>query len=319
MTNTKTSMGPTVSSSKKSLKAVLLYIFGLLITAVGGPVAAPFLKVFFNQYGAKAYLFSYVIFCAVFTLVNPLAGAMMFSFVLSVFIYALLEKRGFPYFQAYLWGLMLPLTMIGLLIASATDWSIGNLHQILTSTVQLLAEKMQKEGLKTDQINVEMIVRLLPGAVISFYVIGIGSAVALERKAHALFGYHYERYVSQLKPLEFRLPDWLIWIGLISMAMAVSGQLTVFEGMEESKLLSLLGLIGQNLCLVLATIYFFQGLAILEVYLAALQAGPFARFFAYFALVLNLVLVLSAIGFIDYWLDFRKRLRKQTEKQRRTI
>lgn len=302
------------SLSQNPLKAILLYFFGLLMTALGGPVASPFLKVFFKQYGARAYILSYVAFCVLFIFLKPLAGVMMFSFILSIFVYAFLEQRGIPYFQTYVWGLVLPLIVVATAIAMAMEWNLGNLYELLTTTVQAFIDKAQQEGLNVEHMNADVIVRLLPGAIVSFYVIGLGSAVALERKAHTFFGFHYERYVSQLKPLEFRLPDWLIWVGLASMAMAVSGQLIVFKGMEQSASLSLVGVIGQNSCLILATIYFFQGLAILEMYLQALRAGAFTRFFAYFALVLNLVLVLSAIGFLDYWLDFRKRLRKQTEK-----
>ena len=62
-----------------------------------------------------------------------------------------------------------------------------------------------------------------------------------------------------------------------------------------------------NISLVL---YFFQGLAVLEVLLNALKAGMFTRVVVYFFLVGQLFFVLSAVGLIDYWADFRRRLSK---------
>jgi hypothetical protein len=304
---------------RSPLKAALLYLFGLLMTLIGGPVASPFLKVFFKQYGAVVYLLSYVVFCVALIFMMPAVGTMMLSFVLSIFIHGVLEKKGVSFFPASLLSLGVPIAFVLTAVLMAAGWSFHELQVIVAALVQAIVDMMVKSGMKADHINADLIVRIFPSVVVSFFVIGLGSAVALERKAHFFFGYHYEKYASQMKPLEFKLPEWMVFVGLISLALAVIGQLTVYQGSENSEALLLAGTIGQNLCIVIATIYFFQGLAILEVMLAVLRAGAFTRFFAYFALVLNLVLVLSAIGFLDYWVDFRKRLRKQTEKQRRMI
>lgn len=289
------------------------------MTFIGGPVASPFLKVFYKQYGSVAYFFAYIFFCGLLAVASPVVGVMMLSFSLSIYIYSLLEERGVPFFKTALIALCVPVGLVFVAVLGAAGWSFRDLHETLMAVVNMMVEMMAQAGMKTDHVNTELIVRLFPGGIVSFFVIGLGSAVAMEKRVHHLFGYHFEKYASQLKPLEFKMPDEMIWITLLSLAMAVSGQLTVFKGAENSGLLMFFGAVGQNLSIVLATIYFFQGLAILEVYLTVLRAGALMRFFAYFALVLNLVLVLSAIGFLDYWLDFRKRLRKQVEKQRRMI
>lgn len=309
----------TTEKNKKNLKAFWLYAFGLVLTFIGGPVASPFLKVFFKQYGARAYFLSYVVFCSAMAVVSPAIGLMMLAFVFSVFIYGVLEKRGVSFFTTAALATFLPPTLIVALVFLAVKGQWELVSESIFSAIETTKEIMSQSGIKSGNVDTDTVVHLFPGVILSFFVIGVGSAVALERKAHVFFGFHYEKYASQLKPLEVRFPDGLIWVTLISMAMAVAGQLTVFKGMGDSETLARVGIVGQNLCMILSTIYFFQGLAILEVFLGVLRAGMLTRFFAYFTLVLNLVLVLSAIGFVDYWLDFRKRLRRQVEKQRRMI
>jgi hypothetical protein len=104
---------------------------------------------------------------------------------------------------------------------------------------------------------------------------------------------------SQLKLLEFRVPDFVIWIAMTAFLLTMEN--------FNVKALEILGLNIVNVCTVL---YFFQGLAIIEVSLRSFRAGALLRAVTYLLLVGQLFPAVSAIGLIDYWVDFRKRLKK---------
>jgi hypothetical protein len=71
-----------------------------------------------------------------------------------------------------------------------------------------------------------------------------------------------------------------------------------------------LEILGVNIVNVMTVLYFFQGLAILEVSLRSFRAGALTRAALYIILVGQMFPLVSAIGLIDYWVDFRRRLRK---------
>ncbi|MBO9668271.1 MAG: DUF2232 domain-containing protein, partial [Bdellovibrio sp.] len=73
-----------------------------------------------------------------------------------------------------------------------------------------------------------------------------------------------------------------------------------------------IAILAVNIVNVALVLYFFQGLAVLEVLLNSMRAGTFTRVLVYIILVGQLVLILSIVGLIDYWLDFRGRIRRMS-------
>ncbi|ASD65333.1 hypothetical protein [Bdellovibrio bacteriovorus] len=71
-----------------------------------------------------------------------------------------------------------------------------------------------------------------------------------------------------------------------------------------------IAILAVNILNVAIVLYFFQGLAVLEVFLNSMRAGLFIRVLTYIILVGQLLPILAVVGLIDYWVDFRARLRK---------
>ena len=69
-----------------------------------------------------------------------------------------------------------------------------------------------------------------------------------------------------------------------------------------------LKIIGLNILLVLMTIYFFQGIAIVSFYFEKKQFSRMLRFFLYSLIALQqiVLLVVIGLGIFDMWLNFRK-------------
>lgn len=151
----------------------------------------------------------------------------------------------------------------------------------------------------TLKLDAELFAQQAPSFWLMLLVLCLGTALILEGRLFTWLGLPRERVASHLRLLEFRLPDWMIWIALTGLLVTM-----VDFGSKP------LAILGGNVVNVLFVLYFFQGLAILEVLLNAMRAGAFMRAAIYVILVGQLFFMLSAVGLIDYWLDFRRRLRK---------
>jgi uncharacterized protein YybS (DUF2232 family) len=66
--------------------------------------------------------------------------------------------------------------------------------------------------------------------------------------------------------------------------------------------------IGQNGLLILMTVYFFQGIAIVSFYFEKKRLPRFIRFFLYTLIAVQHLILLAVIGlgFFDMWVNFRR-------------
>jgi uncharacterized protein YybS (DUF2232 family) len=93
----------------------------------------------------------------------------------------------------------------------------------------------------------------------------------------------------------WKAPELLVWI------IIGCGILLLFP----NKTFKILGLNG---LLILITVYFFQGIAIVSFYFEKKKLPRFLRFFLYSLIALQqiILLVVIGLGFFDMWLNFRK-------------
>jgi hypothetical protein len=141
----------------------------------------------------------------------------------------------------------------------------------------------------------------VPSAIAIVLILALGVGLIFERRVFSWLNLPREKIASQLKLLEYRVPDFFIWVAMIAFLLTMVS----FGG----KAIAILAVNIVNVALVL---YFFQGLAVLEVLLNSMRAGTFTRVLVYIILVGQLVLILSIVGLIDYWLDFRGRIRRMS-------
>ncbi|RYZ78084.1 MAG: DUF2232 domain-containing protein, partial [Proteobacteria bacterium] len=147
-------------------------------------------------------------------------------------------------------------------------------------------------------LDAGLLVQLIPTAVFAILIVSLGVGLIFEKRVFNWLKIPREKTASQLNLLEFRLPDFYIWIAMGAFLLTMVN--------FNVKALEVLGL---NIAYVSAVLYFFQGLAILEVSLRSMKAGAFMRAGTYLILVGQLFPLVCAVGLIDYWVDFRKRLR----------
>lgn len=99
----------------------------------------------------------------------------------------------------------------------------------------------------------------------------------------------------------YTMPAFMVWIAIFSVlgAFGKLGPLWVER-------------ISINLVNVCVMLFFFQGFAITVQFLKMLKVNRVWRVFFLVFLSLQLFLVISFVGFVDFWMNFRERLRKRT-------
>jgi hypothetical protein len=139
-----------------------------------------------------------------------------------------------------------------------------------------------------------VLVRIIPALVIATALIIIWANILLVKPLLNTRGITYPDF-DQLKT--WKAPEILVW-GFIASGIML---------FVPAKPMLVLGL---NCIIILMTIYFFQGIAIVSFYFEKKQFSRLLRFSLYslgfIALRQLLIFIVSLIGLFDIWIDFRK-------------
>jgi hypothetical protein len=263
-------------------------------------LGTPVLRVLRNVYGSKVFWVSGAAICGGLILAFPeamLFSLLLLSFWINIGLYQEFEERG----NGGFWTAALSMTLGSLiLIFGSLAWaqSMGvNLMEIMTNSWQ---EMIKRSGASAASLTTEYLSTVLLSTVILIQMSSLAFALMLDRKAALLFGLRYEKIASQMRVHEFRVPDFFIWITMISFLGTIPGLIQSSEPIFPVAMTVFMTMMG---------LYFFQGLAILEVSFLVFRVGSLMRFLIYFIVVGQLFFLLSAVGFIDYWVNFRQRMR----------
>jgi len=264
-----------------------------------------FLRTLQKTYGSIAYWALGALLCLAFWGLQSIAMIVLIAGLwLSLGLHLELEKRG------TLWWIN---GLVSMLAGTSTIWAGGMylLSKLDITTEQsrmdLLKDLLQQiqatsPGLK---IDAEGLFHFLPSVVSVIVILHLGLGLVFEKRVFHWFQLPRERYVSQVNMMEIKWPDFFVWASLTSLLLTV-------VNFGNPMLLHF----GQNLVVIFSVLYFFQGLAITEFFLKSLKAGFFMRFMTYFVFVGHLFFVLSFVGFVDFWLDFRQRFRKSQQLEK---
>ncbi|MNJ91039.1 hypothetical protein D3C87_86830 [compost metagenome] len=171
--------------------------------------------------------------------------------------------------------------------------------------VQKLAEQLVQKVTEMNpamKLDATILLQQVPSVIVILLVVALGLGLIFERRVFSWLNLPREKIASQLKLLEYRLPDYVIWVAMIAFLLTMVS----FGGKA-------IAILAVNILNVAIVLYFFQGLAVLEVFLSSIRAGLLTRVLAYIILVGQMMLVLSIVGLIDYWVDFRGRIRRMTK------
>jgi hypothetical protein len=284
-----------------NLRFITLTVIATVVSVLFIFMGAPFLRVLRNVFGAVKYWGAGLIVCAGFWSfgLQPL-GLLLFSIWTTIGFYGELEERG----RSGFW-LAAASTSLGsvALIAGSILWSktMGlDMTQILQQGIDAMMQQIAtKSGNSSIKLDSAVLIQQVPSAVVLLLMTSLGFALMLDRRTGLLMGVKFEKIATHMRLLEFKNPDFLIWATMVSFLLS-------FVKLEPP----MVGIVATNAFNIMMGLYFFQGLAVLEVTLLSFRVGNFLRFLVYFIVVGQLFFLLSAVGVIDYWVDFRARLKR---------
>ena len=262
-------------------------------------LGAPFLRVLRRAFGPIAYwLLGLVVVAGTWFFKAEPLSVLIGSVWMTSGVYSELENKGLG------WWISGILSVVsGLCYFAATGFLALRMNGI--NTYPEVEKLMEQFTQKVTEVNpnavfsTEILLHQIPSAIAILLIVALGVGLIFERRVFSWLNLPREKIASQLKLLEYRLPDYMIWIAMTAFLLTMVS----FGG----KAIAILAVNVVNVAIVL---YFFQGLAVLEVFLNSMRAGVFTRVLTYIILVGQLLLVLSILGLIDYWVDFRGRIRR---------
>ncbi len=293
-----------MNTQKKSFpKFLFLVSVATIVSFLTLIFSSPFLRVLRNQYGAKKYWLSGLfVFGGLLSLDRGFLvnAALVFSQWIVIGVYQEFEERGMSGFKALLGAIISGAAFAYFSISGGDQFFnlnfVDSLRQGFSDSLpQIFSNLNEKE---TNQI-LDQIIRLVPGMLLSLEVLSLAFALMWDRKAARLMGFSYENISTRMKLMDFRMPDMAIWITMVSFLLSFIG------GVPES-----IKVASQIVVMVCATAYLFQGLAVIEFLFLFLRLSPFTRALIYFIIIGQLFFLLSIVGLIDFWLDFRLRLKR---------
>lgn len=300
--------------SKIAILFGLGFVFSFLLPFVGGG----FLRIARNVYGAAPYWgvaivlgISLFLFDRTKALPFSLLSFTIFPFAVWIMIgaFAAFEERGRGNFWSGTVSVFLG-TMVAwqgpiLLIKSGLAPQEQSLEQSLKLTINDLQKNPdQKPWIEAFGFTPENIVSFVPSMIASVLLLSLVFALILDRRMATPLGLKFERIVGTPRLLDFKTPDHLIWIFILSFLLSFTKIGT-----------GAVSIVAFNILIYLLGVYFFQGLAVLETALLIFRVGPFFKMLFYILIVGNLFFLLSLVGLVDFWMDLRRRLRQWKAKQ----
>ncbi len=200
-------------------------------------------------------------------------GAVLFSGLMGLIIYGVLSGQGIYAIVSEYVAKNLELTMV---LYQSMGMSEENVHLIdrFLSDIQPL------------------IVQIIPAMVTASTLFVAWANILIARSVLKRRSLSYPDF----GPLNmWKAPEYLVW-GAIGCALALF--------LPDPTI----NTIGQNGLLILMTVYFFQGIAIVSFYFEKKRLPRFIRFFLYTLIAVQHLILLAVIGlgFFDMWVNFRR-------------
>lgn len=222
--------------------------------------------------------------------------ALFVAQILLVAIYAELELQGLGYAVSGLLSVLLVSGLTAFISGAYVHFSKINMMTLLQERAREVVDNVHRLNSSVN-MDVDYLVAQVPSGLVVSFILSLALAIVLERSIAAMVGAKLDKKPNYYSLLSFELPDVCVWITIVGIA-GVGLKL-------NSPLFKTLGI---NILNTMATLYFFQGLAVAFSFFRTFRIGMLWQYLWAFVMVFQLFLFVSVLGFADYWLDIRKRL-----------
>lgn len=283
-------------------------VWSVLMTGLTYVLGAPPLKLLRAKLGRPGYWLLGIGLSALFFAAGAKAMALaFFSLVVLMGVFSELEEVGSGFMVSGFFTLLIN-TLLGAgafamwVSVTGPGW-VQQIQTFLETALKPLANLNPQV-----KINYFDLMLNLPSMVIILWMCAIYLAVLLEPRLNNGEPATAHSAATRAQLAEFRLPDPVIWLFIISLLGAFGG--------VSPKWLEAIAVNSLNVCMLL---FFFQGIAVVTKFFEAMRTGWLWQVLFMILIVIHLALFVSLLGLMDYWLDFRARLTKRTEQFNREV
>lgn len=287
-----------VIQKNKQTNLFWLTLTSVLVSVLFSFLGAPFLRALSVSVKPKIFWTAGVLLVATLLVMGmTLPSVYIGAIWMTLGTYSGLEKRGVNWKQAGLFSLTSGVLFAAILLGLLTRFLAG---QNLISDLLLPLQTAVNKAFPEDPIEASVLASYLPGIFAATLFMAMALGFIWESKINQLFQIQRTRVASGLKWLEFRLPDAFIWVSLFA---AFFSLVNIDQAIVQK--------VALNVVIVSMVAFFFQGLVVAEFMTRAFRVGPISKTILYIFLLVQAAPALILIGLIDYWADFRQKVRKK--------
>lgn len=228
------------------------------------------------------------------------AGVCLIVVAVLVGVYSEVEEHGSSMFNSGVVGVLASVGAAGIGVGAYLLHSKNGLQALAKGWADKAMEQFaaMNEGAP---VAIEDLIQQLPSVVLIALFVTLWLALLWERPLRQLFRLAPPDEAGSVDRMtSFRVPDLGVWVLIAAVAGAF-----IKHGIPALEVASL------NVFNVMVAIYFFQGMAVVAHAFNELKLGPGWRALWYVLLVVYLNFIVSLLGLVDFWLDFRDRMAKQ--------
>jgi hypothetical protein len=212
--------------------------------------------------------------------------------------YSELEKRGTSWKKTGLLALLAGLLFAVVCVIAITKGSVAGSD--LVKNFMLPLQEAMKQVMPAEEFLKFDITQYLPGIFTAVLVSAIALSFIFEAKIFSLFSLKREKISSSMKWIEFRVPDIFIWFALFGFLFSI-----VDLKVPHLKIAAM------NFSIFSIVVFFFQGISAIEFMTRVYRTGFFTKIALYMLILGWLGPAVSVVGLLDYWVNFRKMVRKK--------
>lgn len=289
-------MLPQQASNKKYF---LLAAVSAAMSIIFSVMSAPFIRVLAATKSKIFWLVGVVFVSSLFFLKMNLVAIYVGAIWMTLGLYSELEKKGITWKKSGALSVFAGVAFGAISFLAITKWSVD--HELFKQVIDPLMVSL-KQVLPDENFETKAVMMFMPGLLASALISALAVSLVFEAQIFQAFQIKRERLASGLKWLEFRLPDMFIWVSLFSFLFSVVE--TPFHFLQ---------VIAINLAVVSIVSFFFQGISVFEFAMRIFRVGRITKLLLYLLIITWALPVITVLGFADYWVDFRRHMRKKVK------
>lgn len=288
-------MLPQQASDNK--KYFLLAAVSAAMSIIFSIMSAPFIRVLAATKSKIFWLVGLVFVTSLFFLKMNLVAIYVGAVWMTLGLYSELEKKGITWKKSGALSVFAGMLFGVIAFLSITKWSVD--HQLYKEVIDPLMASL-KQVLPDENFENKAVMMFMPGLLASALISSLAVSLVFEAQIFKVFQIKREKLASGLKWLEFRLPDMFIWLSLF--AFLFSAVETPFQFLQ---------VIAINFAVISIVSFFFQGISVFEFATRIFRLGRITKVLLYLLIITWALPVVTILGFADYWVDFRRHMRKK--------